>query len=175
MSSSPSPVAQIAETCAAEGLTVQNGEKIATALAAEFNVHPDEVGILRLEGESLVFVYPAKLHNVGRIPLNNSSSVAVRTLNTKRPEIMNNFTKTKHSSFFEMVDIGGKKDGPKMGREHGTIQKLMTVPVLVAGKVAGVIQVSRKGPTLVGAGPDFASADLQRLVGMAGTLAKCFK
>jgi hypothetical protein len=170
-----STVAQIAETCATEGLTVQNGERIATALAVEFNVHPDEVGILRLEGESLVFVYPAQLHNVGRIPLNNSSSVAVRTLNTKRPEIMNNFTKTKHSAFFEMVDVGDKKDGPKPGKEHGTIQKLMTVPVIAAGKVVGVIQISRKGPTLVGAGPDFTSADLQRLVGMAGNLARCFK
>jgi hypothetical protein len=99
----------------------------------------------------------------------------VRTLNTKRPEIMNNFTKTKHSSFFEMVEIGGKQPGPPKGKEYGTIQKLMTVPVLVEGKVAGIIQVSRKGPTLVGAGPDFVSADLQRLVGLAGTLAKCFK
>jgi hypothetical protein len=174
MSPSPSPIAQIAETCAAEGLTVQNGEKIAAALAAEFKVQPDEVGILRVEGDSLVFVHPAKLHNLGRIPLNTSSSVAVRTLNTKRPEIMNNFTKTKHTSFFEMVDIGGKKDGPKLGKEYGTIQKLMTVPVIAAGKVVGVIQVSRKGPTLIVAGPDFGSADLQKLVGMAGTLAKCF-
>jgi hypothetical protein len=175
MSTSPSVIAQIADTCATEGLTVQSGEKIAAVLAAEFNVKPDEVGILRVEGEGLIFVHPAKLHNVGRIPLNNSSSVAVRTLNTKRPEIMNNFTKTKHSSFFEMVDIGGKEDSPKLGKEHGTIQKLMTVPVIAAGKVAGVIQVSRKGPTLAGAGPDFVSADLQKLAGMAGTLAKCFK
>jgi hypothetical protein len=138
-------------------------------------VQPDEIGILRVEGESLVFVHPAQLHNVGRIPLNNSSSLAVRTLNTKRPEIMNNFTKAKHTTFFEMVDIGGKQAGPKMGREYQTIQKLMSTPVIAAGKVVGVIQVSRKGPTLIGAGPDFVSADLQKLVGMAGALSKCFK
>jgi hypothetical protein len=74
-----------------------------------------------------------------------------------------------------MVDIGGGEDTPKLGKEHGTIQKLMTVPVIFAGKVAGVIQEPRQGPTLVGAGRDFVSADLQKLVGMAGTLAKCSK
>jgi hypothetical protein len=175
MSASLSTLGQIAAACEADGLTVQSGEKIATALAAEFKVQPDEIGILRVEAESLVFVHPAKLHNVGRIPLNNSSSVAVRTLNTKRPEIMNNFTKTKHTTFFEMVDIGGKQAGPKMGREYQTIQKLISTPVIAAGKVVGVIQVSRKGPTLIGAGPDFVSADLQKLVGMASALSKCFK
>ncbi|HEY6306772.1 MAG TPA: GAF domain-containing protein [Candidatus Angelobacter sp.] len=175
MSASPSSFAQIAAACEAEGLTLQSGEKIASALAAEFKVGPDEVGILRLEADSLVFVYPAKLHDVGRIPLNNSSSVAVRTLNTRRPEIMNNFTKTKHTTFFETVDISGKPAGPKMGREHQTIQKLMSAPVIVAGKVVGVIQISRKGATLIGAGPDFVAADLQKLVGLASVLAKCFR
>jgi hypothetical protein len=38
-----------------------------------------------------------------------------------------------------------------------------------------VIQVSRKGKTIATAGPDFVSADLQKLVGMVGALAKCFK
>jgi hypothetical protein len=173
MSASPSPLAQIAAACEAEGLTVENGEKIAVALAAQFRVQPDEVGVLRVEAESLVFIHPAKLHNVGRIPINNSSSVAVRTLNTRCPEIMNNFIKTKRTTFFEMMDIGGNA-GPKVGREYENIQKLMSTPVIAAGKVVGVIQVSRKGPTLIGAGADFVAADLQKLVGMAGTLAKCF-
>ena len=175
MTTSPSPLAQIAASCEAEGLTSKNGERIAAVVAAEFKVRLEEVGILRLEDDSLVFVHPSKLHNVGRIPLNNSSSVAVRTFNTRRPEIMNNFTKTKHTTFFEMVDISGQKGGPKMGKENQTIQKLMSVPVIAVGKVVGVVQVSRKGATLISAGPDFASADLQKLVAIAGTLAKCFK
>jgi hypothetical protein len=170
-----SSLSQIAVVCEVEGLTAQNGEKIAAAIAAEFKVRLEEVGILRLENESLVFVHPAKLHNVGRIPLNNSSSVAVRTLNTRKPEIMNNFTKTKHTTFFEMVDISGPQAGPKVGKEYQTIQKLMSVPVIAVGRVVGVIQVSRKSPTLIGAGPDFVSADLQKLVGIAGTLVKCFR
>jgi hypothetical protein len=73
-----------------------------------------------------------------------------------------------------MVDSSGKQAEPKMGRECQTIQKLMSAPVVAAGRVVGVIQVSRKGPNLIDSGPDFAGADLQRLVGMAGTLAKSF-
>jgi hypothetical protein len=175
VSASTSHLAQIAAACETEGLTVENGEKIAAALAAQFKVQPDEVGIWRVEAESLVFVHPAQLHNVGRIPINNSSSVAVRTLNTRRPEIMNNFPKTKHTTFFEMVDSSGKPAGSKVGRECQTIQKLMSAPVVAAGRVVGVIQVSRKGPNLIDSGPDFVGADLQRLVGMAGTLAKSFQ
>jgi hypothetical protein len=177
MTTSPSPLVQLATACEAEGLTPMNGEKIAAVLAAEFRVSLEEVGILRVEEESLVFVHPARLHNVGRIPLNNSSSLAVRTLNTKRPEIMNNFTKTRHTAFFEMVDLSGKpaRPGPNPSKEFQTIQKLMSVPVISAGRVAGVIRVSRKGKSLVTAGPDFVSADLQKLVGMAGALAKCFR
>ncbi len=177
MATSSTPFSQLAASCEAEGLSPKNGEKIAAALAAEFKVRLEEVGILRIEEESLVFVHPAKLHNVGRIPLNNASSVAVRALNTKRPEIMNNFTKTKHTTFFEMVDLSGQpaKGGANPEKEHQTIQKLMSVPVIAAGKVAGVIQVSRKGKSLITAGPDFTSADLQKLVGMAASLARCFR
>jgi hypothetical protein len=177
MSTSSSPLSQLASACEAEGLTAQNGEKIAAVLASQFKVQPEDIGILRLESESLVFVHPAKLHNVGRIPLNNSSSAAVRTLNTKRPEIMNNFTKTKHTSFFEMVDVGGKPPvaGAKTSKDKLTIQKLMSVPVIVTGRAVGVVQVCRKGATLTAAGPDFASSDLQKLVSLAGVLSKCFR
>jgi hypothetical protein len=191
MAASSTSLSQLAASCATEGLTPRNGERIAAVLAGEFKVRLEEIGILRVENESLVFVHPAKLHNVGRIPLNNSSSVAVRTLNTKRPEIMNDFTKTKHTTFFEMVDLTGQppqhaktaragepgqaKPGENSGKDYQTIQKLMSVPVIAVGKVAGVIQVSRKGKTLISAGPDFVTADLQKLVGMAGTLASCFK
>jgi hypothetical protein len=175
MATPTSPLAQLAAACEAEGLTIQNSEKIAAALAAEFRIQTDEVGILRLENESLVFVHPAKLHNVGKIPLNTTNSVAARTLNSKRPEIMNNFARTKHTTFFEMVDISSKQAPPKLGREYQTIQKLMSAPVIAAGKAVGVIQVCRKGPTLIGAGPDFVTVDLQKLVTLTATLARCFK
>ena len=50
-------------------------------LAQVFGVKQDEVGILRLEHKNLVFCYPARLHDVGSIPLNTSTSVAVRAAN----------------------------------------------------------------------------------------------
>jgi hypothetical protein len=173
--SSSTSLAQLAAVCEADGLTVQNSEKIALALAAEFKVRVEEVGILRVEKDSLVFVHPAKLHKVGKIPLNNSSSVAVHTLNTKRAEILNAFAKAKHTTFFEMVNLSDKTPGSQAGRENQTIQKLMTAPVINVGKAVGVIQICRKGATLIRAGADFSSSDLQRLVGVTVTLAKCFK
>ena len=166
-------ITRLASDCESEGLTVANSEKIAVELAKAFAVRPEEVGILRLESDSLVFVHPAKLQNAGRIPLNSTTSLAARTVHNKRPEIINNFARTRHSSFFEMVDVS--KPGQKKGsREEQVIQKLMSVPVVSGKKVVGVIQVCRKGATAAAAGADFVSADLHKLVGIAGELSRCF-
>ncbi len=75
----PASLAQLVTECQTEGLTTPNAERIAVELAAQFDVRRDEVGILRVEKDSLLFVYPTPLQNVGRIPLNTSNSVAVRT------------------------------------------------------------------------------------------------
>ena len=173
MAASAPDLAQLTSECEAEGLTVANSEKIAIELARIFGVKQDEVGILRLEKESLVFVHPVKLHNVGRIPL-NSPAVAARTIHSKRPEIINSFVRARHATFFEMVDLSGKP-GQKKSKEERIIQKLMSVPVVAAGQVVGVIQICRKGATPSAAGPDFAPADLQNLLAAAMTLGKCFQ
>ena len=55
------------------------------------------------------------------------------------------------------------------------IQKLMSVPVVTAAGVMGVIQISRKGLSAPAAGPDFSPSDLQRLVTIATALGKVFK
>ena len=173
MSTSAAAIVQLASDCEPEGLTTQNSEKIALELAKIFGVQQEEVGMLRLEKESLVFVHPVKLHNVGRIPLNSSSAVAVRTVNSRRPEIINNFPRTRHATFFEMVDVGSKP-GQKKAREEQVIQKLMSAPVISMNQVVGVIQICRKGLTGPSAGLDFSPADLQKLVATVATLAKCF-
>lgn len=170
--------ATIANECEAEGLSPKNGERIGQELAKIFSVHPEEVAILRVAGQNLSFVYPARLSYVGSIPLNTANSVAARSANTKRAEVINNFAQTKHASVFEAVDLGDKPKvpaGAKMEKHMHVIQKLMSVPVVGATGVVGVIQVSRKGESAPAAGPDFAPADLQKLVGIAGALAKCFK
>lgn len=171
--------AQLANECEAEGLSTKNGERIAGELAKTFGTQSDEVGIMRVDKASLVFVYPAKLHNVGSIPLNTSNSVAARTATTKRAEIINNFAQAKHASVFEAVELGqaakhipGQKHEEK--QQH-VIQKLMSVPVMGPAGAVGVVQVCRKGISAPAAGLDFTPGDLQKLVSIVGALAKCFK
>lgn len=174
MASSALPFNQLAEQCQPDGLTPENVAKIATEISRSFGVHDDEVAIFKLEVAQLKFMYPPKLSSVGMIPLNHSSSVAARTANTKRPEVINNFPQMRHASVFEAVPVdsktrGSQKPGPLI------IQKMMSVPVVGTAGVVGVIQVSRKGATPQAAGADFQPVDLQRLLAAANVLAKCFK
>jgi hypothetical protein len=174
------PFAQLATECEAEGLSPKNAEKIGHELARIFGVKEDEVGILRLEKHNLVFCYPARLHNVGSIPLNTSTSVAVRSANTRRAEVINNFAQIKHTSIFEAVELSSPQSTPvgkgeKSDYHLHLIQKLMSVPVLGPAGAVGVIQVSRKGASAPASGADFMPADLQKLVACASALAKCFK
>lgn len=171
--------AQLATECEAEGLTPKNGERMGAELAKVFDLKADEVAILRIERQSLAFVYPTKLHNVGTIPLNTSTSVAARTATTKRAEIINNFAQSKHASVFEAVELGIKPKAPPPGEKTDKhayiIQKLMSVPVVGPAGILGVLQVCRKGTSAPAAGPDFTQSDLQKLVNIAAALVKCFK
>ena len=175
MASSALPFNQLAEQCQAAGLTNENAAKIAFELAKGFGVHDDEVAIYKLEQAQLRFVYPAKLSNVGMIPLNHSSSVAARTANSKRPEAINNFPQMRHASVFESVPVDSKTRGQKPEKSAMVIQKMMSVPVIGPAGVLGVIQISKKGVSQQAAGADFQPGDLQRLVAVANVLAKCFK
>jgi hypothetical protein len=171
--------AQLATECEAEGLSPQNAERMAQELAKVFSVHLDEVAILQLQRSNLHFSYPTKLHNVGSIPINNSTSVAARTASTKRAEAVNNFAQIKHASVFESVDLNPPKQhtigGPKEDKQAHIIQKLMSVPVMGPAGVLGVIQICRKGKSAPEAGADFGPPDIQKLVQLANVLAKCFK
>lgn len=174
MSSYAPAVAQLASDCEPEGLTEANSERIAAELARIFHVSKGEVGILRIEDDALLFVHPSKLQNVGRIPLTTTTSIAARTANTRKAEIINNVVRTRHASFFEMVSVDGDGE-PRRAREQQVIQKLMSAPVISMNKAVGVIQICRKGPTAPAAGPDFLPGDLQKLVMIANGLGKCFK
>ena len=141
-------------------------------LAKIFRVQYTEVALLRLEGGQLRFVFPEYLRTTGSIPL-NGKAVASHTALSKKAEIFNNFARVKHASIFETIKPGSEDQEQAA---PAPIQKLMSVPIMDRdGVVVGVIQISRKGPSAPAAGPDFTAADLQRLVGVAGALAKCFK
>ena len=174
------PFVQLATECEAEGLSPQNAEKIGHQLAKTFGVKEDEVGILRIEKQNLVFCYPAKLHNVGSIPLNTPTSVAVRTANTRRAEVINNFAQTKHTSVFEAVElsepqVGAGREGEESNHHVHMIQKLISAPVLGPAGAIGVVPVSRKGTSAPAAETAFTAADLQKLVACATALVMCFK
>ena len=136
-------------------------ERVCAELAKLFGVRRDEVALLRLQGRMLHFLFPAELREAGAIPL-SSSAVAARTASSRKAELFNSFVKVKHSSIFEMVRLGNQQDAADP--DVRVIQKLMSAPVLGAdGAVLGVVQISRKGPTLAAAGPDFTFPDLQLL------------
>ena len=94
----------------------------------------------------------------------SSSAIAARTANNRRADYFNNFATVQHSSVFESVKFA-VSDIPNSEMDPQVIQKMMTVPVFGGGanRVAGVIQVSRKGFDLNSAGPDFTPDDLELL------------
>jgi hypothetical protein len=69
----------------------------------------------------------------------------------------------QHSSVFESVKFAAP-DVPNTEMDPQVIQKMMTVPVFgSANRVAGVIQISRKGFDVNSAGVDFTQDDLELL------------
>ena len=137
-------------------------DKFCAALAKLFGVRFTEVALLRVEKGLLRFVLPEQLKTAGSIPISSSSAVAAHTASTKKTELFNSFVKVKHASIFESVKLSTTEDAGQP--EQGTIQKLMSAPILDAHrKVLGVIQISRKGYDLATCGPDFTPNDLQQL------------
>jgi GAF domain-containing protein len=131
-----------------------------------FAVQPDEVAILAMTDKRfLKFLIPAKLQGIGQIPLTSTTSLAARTARERKPELINHFSTVPHASVFEAVPLIDVPGNP--------IQKIMSAPLLLDGKVLGVIQVSRKSKTVATSGPDFTPQDLRDLVAFALVLAPC--
>jgi len=150
-------------------LDLELGKQVAGAVAKNFKVKPEEIAILRVTGgKYLEFIVPAKLANIGSIPMSSTNSLAVRTARDGKGEAINTFGSAQHPTVFEAVKlIKGESSEP--------IQKILSVPVLVGGKSAGVVQVSRKGKNAAAAGADFTPKDLDELNQIASVLAGCFQ
>jgi hypothetical protein len=151
-------------------LDTEVGKQVASAIAKNFKVKPEEVAILRVTGggKMMEFIVPAKLAQIGSIPMSSTNSLAVRTARDKRPEAINNFSSAQHPTVFEAVKLA-------RGETSEPIQKIISVPILVGGASAGVIQVSRKGKNAGSAGPDFTPKDIEELNQVAAALAGCFQ
>jgi hypothetical protein len=139
---------------------------VAEKIARNLGVKNDEVAILAVSTRwrHLHFLVPEALKNVGFIPLSSNSALAARTARDSRPEIENNFAAARHATVFESIKIA---DGAS-----GTIQKMISAPILLDGKVIGVIQVSRKGANPHSAGPDFTADDLGKILALCKPLGK---
>jgi len=146
-----------------EGLLLESSctlDRICIELANLFGVRCTEIGVLRLEGEFLRFLYPAELQVAGRIPI-SGSAVAAKTARTRKSELFNNFATVPHRTVFELVKL---KVPEATDEEPPRIQKLMSAPILgEQNSLLGVVQVSRKGPHPAAAGPDFTSEELEDL------------
>jgi hypothetical protein len=136
-------------------LLLDMADRIVKRVSQEFSCKQDEVAILLLsqDGRHLRFVAPRRFAELGSIPVTKRDSIAVNALARKAGEVINNVPNVKHVSFFESIKL---RDRP------APIQKMVTAPMMLAGKAVGVAQVSRKGETAREAGPDFTDADLQR-------------
>jgi hypothetical protein len=151
----------------ADGTSPIVWSSVAERIAKSLGVKADEVGILGLSAKwrHLHFLAPEALKNVGFIPLTSNSAMAARTARESRPEIDNNFANARHATVFEGVKIG-------TGEPGDAIQKIISAPILVASKVIGVIQISRKGSNSATAGPDFTPGDLGKVLALSKPLGK---
>ena len=142
---------------------------VAEKIAKNLGVRKDEVAILAVSTRwrHLHFLVPEALKQVGFIPLSSNSALAARTARESRPEIVNNFAAARHATVFEGVKITGEA--------LEAIQKLVSAPILLDGKVIGVIQISRKGATAANAGPDFTSEDLGKILALCKPLGKLLR
>ena len=139
---------------------------LAEKIAKELGVQADEVAIMGVSTRwrHLYFLVPQALKNVGFVPLSSPSALAARTARESRPEINNNFSAVRHATVFE-----GVKAATTTG---GSIQKIVSAPILCEGKVVGVMQISRKGATVSEVGTDFTAADLGKVLALCGPLGK---
>ncbi len=157
----------------AEALELEGGAAVeiplgavAEKIAKNLGVQTDEVAILGVSTRwrHLHFLVPQALKNVGFIPLSSTSALAARTARESRPEINNNFPAVRHATVFE-----GVKAATTTGE---SIQKLISAPILCEGKVVGVMQISRKGGTVMEAGADFTAEDLGKVLALCRPLGK---
>jgi hypothetical protein len=136
-------------------LFLDMAERVVKHVSSAFSAKPDEVAILILTTDlkHLRFVAPRQFLELGTIPITKRDSIAVNVFGKKVGEVLNNVPMVKHVAFFESVKLRDKVV---------PIQKMITVPILASGAVAGVAQISRKGESPAQAGPDFTPRDVAK-------------
>lgn len=152
-----------------EGASQVSLASVAEKIARNLGVKTEEVAILAVSNRwrHLHFLVPEALKKVGFIPLSSNSALAARTARDSRPEIENNFAAARHATVFEGIKISAEP--------AEAIQKMISAPILLDGKVIGVIQVSRKGANPASAGVDFTADDLGKILAFCKPLGKMLR
>lgn len=145
---------------------------LSSALQKSFKTKDDELAIFTLDQEhqEFHFLWPPKLVTSGTIPANLRGSLLTQTAHERKPLLNNRFEGTRHASVFEMIPLATTGTS-KIKKKAYPIQKIMSVPVLDAGAVRGVMQLSRKGPDQASSGPDFTPAELDAFASIATAIA----
>jgi len=138
---------------------------VAEEMAAFFGVRAHEIGFFSVDAKrhEITFRWPLSMANVGHIPLKAVNSLVAKTANERKTTLDNGFARTRHLFMFEHM-LADKA-------ERITAQKVMSVPIIDAGAVTGVIQVVRKGASSLEAGDDFTPQNLADLERIATVLA----
>ena len=160
------------ERLAAALATQESGQReislhsLTERIAKTLGVKTEEVAILAVSTKwrHLHFLVPQALKNVGFIPLSSPSALAARTARENRTEVDNHFYETRHASVFEGVKT------ESLSAE--AIQKIVSAPITLDGRVVGVFQVSRKGASVAASGPDFGTDDVNKINSICRPLGK---
>ncbi|MDA2920968.1 hypothetical protein MYX76_16000 [Desulfobacterota bacterium AH_259_B03_O07] len=127
-------------------------EELDSQVSKALNLSPGSVFVLSngVGAELFEFVYPMKLRG-NMIPVNTNTTLG-RAVISKRSYISNNLKKEKNLLALNFL--------MEMGLEP--MQKVITYPIELAGKVEAVLEVVRRGGSLTEA-PDFGQEDLKRM------------
>lgn len=138
---------------------------VAEELAAYFGVRTHEVGIFKVmpKKHEIIFLWPQGMASFGHIPLNAINSLVAKTANDRAGIFDNSFAGSRHLFMFEHM-LAEKS-------ERIPLQKIMSAPIINGEEVLGVLQISRKAPSLTEAGADFTPADLDALNAISATIA----
>ncbi len=143
--------------------------EIAKFFAENLNLNNDEVAILLTDKdkEVLSFAAPEYLVNSGLIPTNSSDAFASIVFTLDKKAIDNNFNQQKHLNLFEFIKTPENK--------IKQIWKMLATTIKVDGEKLGVLELSKKGETILEAGDDFTNEDLDFVVNAMEKLAPFIK
>ena len=132
-------------------------------------LNEDEVAILLADKdkEVLSFAAPQYLVNSGLIPISSSDAFASIVYKLDKKAIDNNFNQQKHLNLFEFIKTPENK--------IKQIWKMLATTIKAEGERLGVIELSRKGETIIEAGEDFTQNDLDFVVDSISKLAPFLK